>query len=470
MSKKLRRTFFYVFLGIFIILAGSIVLYAQGYGFSWQKKSLVATGAFYFKSQPKEANIVINHKFQGKTNKVIKRLLPKEYEIEITKPGYHSWEKILEIKPKLVTAAKNILLIKKEPEINVISNNIDYFSVSPNQKNLVYLTKKTPSHSVLKLINLVDYTEKQIYPPLENGSSLLELRNISRISWANDNKKILLIFPDNRYYLLQLSSQSPLAAWTQEDSVKIINIKELVRTLSGYAIYNIHNLRFHPQDSNKLYFQNNKQLYALNTSENSLDLVASEISAFNVYENNIIYTRSLGAYKTNLEGSSLGKLFEIPFSQSQQEFEIISDNLLTINDHLYFFDPQTEILEKIVEQVKAVKFSEYNRIFSWQNEHEIGLIWLEKNYQNPIREKYETETIFKTNQDIQQSLWYTKTNQHIIFYLHNEIKIIELDDRDHRNTAVIASLEEVKNLTYNQWNDKLYGLNNEQLFEIEIGN
>ncbi len=470
MTKKFRRTIFYIFLGLFIILALGIVLYAQGYGFSWQKKSLVTTGAFYFKSQPKEAQIIINDKPRGETNKFIKRLLPKEYKIEISKQGYHSWQKKLEIKPKLVTAAKNILLIKKNPEINFVAkNDIKYFSISPSRKNLAYLTPETTTSSVLKLLNLADGTEKQIYPPLENGKSLLKLKNISEISWSDDSKNILLTFSDNRYYLLQLPTQN-LLTWNKQDAVKIININELIRALSGYAIYDIHNLHFNPQDSSKIYFLANNQLYVINLNENSLESIISEISTYTVYKNILLYIRSQGVYKTNLEGSSLGKLFEIPLSQSKQNLEIISDNLLTINSRLYFFNPQTEILEKIASNIEEANFSEDGQIFFWKNKNKIGVIWMEANYQDPTREKYEIEAVIETEKDIQQTFWYPETNQHLIFYSNNSLKIIELDDRDQRNIMTIANLEKASNLVYNQWNSKIYGLNNNRLFEIKMSN
>jgi len=97
MTRRVRRFIFYIFLGLFIILAFVVVLYAQGYSFDWQKKSLVATGAFYFKSYPEKAKIYLDNEYKGKTNKFIKRLIPKKYDIKISKPGYHDWKKTLVI-------------------------------------------------------------------------------------------------------------------------------------------------------------------------------------------------------------------------------------------------------------------------------------------------------------------------------------------------------------------------------------
>ena len=45
--------------------------------------------------------------------------MPKEYQVKIIKQGYHPWQKKLRIESKLVTEAKNILLIPLNPEIKI---------------------------------------------------------------------------------------------------------------------------------------------------------------------------------------------------------------------------------------------------------------------------------------------------------------------------------------------------------------
>ena len=93
MTKRSRRIIFYFLLLLFIILAPSIIFYALGYNFDFDKKIFIATGGIYLKSYPSNAETYINDKFSGETSKFIKRLLPKIYEIKITKEDYYSWQK-----------------------------------------------------------------------------------------------------------------------------------------------------------------------------------------------------------------------------------------------------------------------------------------------------------------------------------------------------------------------------------------
>ncbi len=195
MTKKTRRFIFYTFFILFVIIALIIIFYAQGFDFDWQTKSLFKGGAFYFKSYPKEADIYINNQYQGRTNKFIKRLLPKEYSVKISKSNYQDWQKTMEVKSKLVTEAKNVFLIKNNLSLNLVTkNDVKYFSFSPNNKRVVYLTGPTPA---LHLIDITNNTDSQIY-------IAPELNKLADILWSPDEEKILLSFSGNKYYFLSI--------------------------------------------------------------------------------------------------------------------------------------------------------------------------------------------------------------------------------------------------------------------------
>src|SRR4030042_5390440 len=104
MTKKTRTILFLALLFIFILLAPSIIFYSFGYRFNFETKAIVKTGAFYFKVLPKSAQISIvpldnkgNFIEEKRTLKktdfffgaaLIENLLPKKYQVEITKDGF----------------------------------------------------------------------------------------------------------------------------------------------------------------------------------------------------------------------------------------------------------------------------------------------------------------------------------------------------------------------------------------------
>lgn len=113
MSHLTRRLLFYSLVMVFVLGTPPTILYATGYSFDWQKKALVPTGGFYLKSLPSDAAILIDGQNKKTTPRLVSRLLPKTYHVEIIKEGFFSWQKDLAIEPKLVTEVRNIILFPK---------------------------------------------------------------------------------------------------------------------------------------------------------------------------------------------------------------------------------------------------------------------------------------------------------------------------------------------------------------------
>jgi len=152
---------------------------------------------------------------------------------------------------------------------------------------------------------------------------------------------------------------------------------------------------------------------------------------------------------------------------SKEIIKIINDKILIIDKNFYFFNRDTETLEKIAQGVEDISFSNDNKKLFWQTKNEIGVIWLESISEEPQQKKYETEIIIKALKNINQAIWYSETNQHIIFVIDNDIKITELDSRDKRNTINISSAKNPK-VFYNDKNNKLYILSEKKLRQIEF--
>lgn len=118
MNKRTRTILFFIFTFLFILTAPSVIFYSQGYRFDFAAKKIVQVGGFYFKVAPRSAQVSLNGKIKTTTSlftssSLIENLLPKTYAVEISKDGYYSWQKTLEVKERQVTEAKNITLIPK---------------------------------------------------------------------------------------------------------------------------------------------------------------------------------------------------------------------------------------------------------------------------------------------------------------------------------------------------------------------
>lgn len=175
MTRRTRRIIFYLFLITFIVLAPLIILYARGYSFDWEEKTIVDTGGIYLKTHPSRAEIYVNDKAKGKTAKFIRRLIPKTYEIKITKEDYHPWQKELIVESGLVAKADDILLVPFNPKISLVSeaekiysevysaikNPAKEFLLSKN--NLYQYEDSIPSFLISNVLNYAVYKNGILY-------------------------------------------------------------------------------------------------------------------------------------------------------------------------------------------------------------------------------------------------------------------------------------------------------------------
>ena len=145
MSRGLRTFIFIFFVAVFVIAAPSLVLYAQGYRLNLPlepgKKLIVMTGGFFIKTNPKQADVLINGSLAGQTDfffgsALVENLLPRQYRVEIKKTGYRPWEKNLSINEKEVTEARNITLFPTKIDFSTVEKNIDGILLSPDGQKI----------------------------------------------------------------------------------------------------------------------------------------------------------------------------------------------------------------------------------------------------------------------------------------------------------------------------------------------
>ncbi|HRY52602.1 MAG TPA: PEGA domain-containing protein [Candidatus Portnoybacteria bacterium] len=175
MTRLTRRLLFYSLVLIFILATPPTILYATGYSFDWQKKAITATGGFYLKSLPEEATILIDGQNKKTTPRLVSRLLPKSYSVEIAKEGFHSWQKELTIEPKLVTEARNIILFPNTLLPEKISDNVT--STIPE-----WLTPSAEKQSYLQAQNIASSSAAW----LNKGPDIFYLDKTSLILYRQD--------------------------------------------------------------------------------------------------------------------------------------------------------------------------------------------------------------------------------------------------------------------------------------------
>jgi len=409
MIYKKRIALFLILIFLFLLITPLVVFYSFGWRFDWKTKKIVEPGIFYFKVWPKSANLYLNGKLEKKTDyffgsALIENLKPAKYNVEIKKEGFHSWQKNLEIKKRKVTEVKNIFLVPENPKFTLIANNIERFFISPDKKNII-LKEETSEGWNLNLFQIENkikkylVSEKDIINREKSKEKKVELVDLK---FSLDFKKILLELKLNektQYYLLEIEKTPPIL--TPLGSLKNPESFFLPPSIS---------------DINK---------------ENS-------IIDFTVFNKDVYYLEKQGfLFKDN------ERLNILPFEikpEKKYKITVSNSNIALMEDNtLYLFDKENQSFIKIFQPVKSFEFSLDKKKLVFYNDHEIWVLFLEKNYDEPQKEKNEKVFINRFSEKVNNVFWYT--NHYLIFNTEDKVKIAEIDDRDKINIVDLAEFK-----------------------------
>ncbi|MFH1551483.1 MAG: PEGA domain-containing protein [bacterium] len=321
MTHRARRVFLCATILFFILATPSVLLYAWGYTFDWESKKLVLTGGIYLKSIPKKAKVELDNKITKETPVFIKRLLPKYYQIKVSKQGFHSWQKKLKIESKLVTEVKNILLIPLNPEIEVINENIPInFSLkeflSQKESNDIFyiqipsyiLYKTDKNNSFQEQISLTPLPQNQTYEIFASKDKRIAvLSNTNQLYLLNPETKIFELisqdvkgvrFSDNNKKMLYFTDSEIWIHFLQDKDSKemITRISQKIKQAIWYGVTNEH-IIFTTDKEMKIIELDNRN------EKNTVDILKSNIQeiAYNNEDESIYFIKEKELLKMSLK-------------------------------------------------------------------------------------------------------------------------------------------------------------------------
>jgi hypothetical protein len=252
MTLQTRRLIFWGLVIIFLIITPLIIAYGLGYSFDWQKKTFIETGSFYFASSPTGGIIYINNKASGKTNKYIKHLLPREYEIAIKKDGYWPWEKRLKIESGIVTEARNILLVPQNPKIEMVQKNI-----APNFSLSAFTLTETEKQKIEQASTTANVLLKNAPYQLANDDIFyLKIPDYilykTNLSGMEKQQMSLESLPVDSYKISVSSDEKSVAALGKTGRLFLLNADQ--RIFEEITADNIKNIQFSPDNKKLLYY------------------------------------------------------------------------------------------------------------------------------------------------------------------------------------------------------------------------
>jgi len=289
--KKQRRHSFMLYLGyVLIVVAGTtLVLLYEAYGFGLGKGgTVIQNGLIYLSSQPNPANVSVNGKLQSNSTNTALTLPEGIYNVQLTKSGYRTWDRNIEVDGGTIESFTYPLLIPSK----LTTTSVKSYSTQPilatqslNRKTLLIQQPGSSNN-----FDLYDMTNPSLAPThISLPSNILSSPSSSEswqlISWANDNQHVLLnhIFDGKNEYVL----------FDTNDPTKSVNLSQ---TLSGvsYTSISLDNFAY---DKYYLFNSSGGVLMTddLNSPTNPTTILNNVISYDTYNGNTVLYSTTTGA-------------------------------------------------------------------------------------------------------------------------------------------------------------------------------
>jgi len=441
MTKRTRNTIFYALCAVFAAVGTLVVFYAQGWRLDFETFGLRKVGGIYLRSFPEDALVFINDKKVDKNPGLLDRgrfignLFPKNYKISFVGEDYLDWTEHVQVNPSLVSEIKYAVLVPKNSEsaaTGTVKNfwtNGDRLIISPGNTPLLFNGEKIKGSKVI----------------LQNGGSNIVLTESNS---------------PQTYFINYLSGNTPTST--------ILNQKLID---SGIQPSNIKEMIKDSDSGNQAILRTADKIFSLdlrNSGISKLVSSSSTISEMAVSPSWIVWASA--DYKTGKsvltfynrssrsvqsETNIAGKLTKL-FFRNDDELGILQGDggLYTISSG---GEPQ-----KLASDVRDFEFSPSgDRVAALENQAlEIFAFNREKDY---WRFRLPAQAgLPSTTEKIERVEWY-KDENHIFIIYPDEIKFLDINDKNLENFPTIASGSNAK---YDAKSNTLYFVKENQLRKI----
>ena len=385
MALKYRFLLIALGLMIFVVVSPVLILFARGYKINFKTWEIVKTGSLVIRTEPNRADIYLDDKIQeSDTPATLRFLLPKDYNVTVSKDDYQSWTKRLNIQEEIVTWA------------NLNREYITLFLKNPQRENtkLTQTVAQEPFHN-----RLVFVSDDKLYLVKTEGGDVEDIQE--NANWLNNKNNAQLLSQENLYYLLAMGRSLP---FTPDE---ILNLKKI------------------QAGDNRTVLLTGKTLTVLNR-QNQITLMVPNVIDF-VLENNdlwLIETSSLRLVNLNNNSPDLIRT-ALPLNNSGKLIRGDGRIFMIISNTLYVV---SEKLDRIADGVAQAYWDNNSKQLIYGNDHEIFIF-------NPT--SFRSDLILRSSSTVSNAVLNGQTG-YVFFTNEGKIKAVEIDGRDHRNIYTIT--------------------------------
>jgi len=251
-----------------LLLSYIIVLYAQGYKYSFSEGKFLRTGAISLKVNT-DAKVFLNDELEGGTSFFnrsfsVDRLLPGTYRLSVQKDNFSPWQKTITVEEGFVSDFSRIILLPEEgEEEKELFNEVDtlFKKIEPFptlQPTPIPRTKISPSPTpeikdsyILDVKNkiLLQNIDQRLEKIADNVVGFRLSENKNKITWWTSNE-LWVIWLNNTDYqpfykkgdkelITRFSIQIQNGSWFRGEDHLVLELERLDSRNRPYSIYQV---------------------------------------------------------------------------------------------------------------------------------------------------------------------------------------------------------------------------------------
>lgn len=447
MQGKLRVMLFLLFVASFLAASGSVLFYAFGYRFNFERGIFVYGGSITLKSNPVEISVRIDDTLipSGELDQLnqsyhITGIIPGEHSIEVSAPGYQSWRKRVIVRSGVSNEFWNITLPRQNYDAERYSDTDGFTRYFQSPEPTVFAGIRE-TENIVQII--MRDTEAEANETLfVRSDTRFDLASHENLEWSPAGDQIVFpVFFENARHVMTVDIE------TRET-------RDLSQEISQFSMLRP---RWNPEIKQSLLYLADNNLYRLDLTPSETPLapilLASDIITYDLSGSDIYLYRKDGTLSFFDAGSQVPEpriIASLPETAEYQEGStlIVYDEyriaLISSDGALLFFNDsleETSFKTLAAENITGVQFSDDGKKLLFFSDHDISVYFIQEWEVQPKRAAEDIWQISRFADTISSVQW-TKDYEHVLYLKNNKVFVAELDNRDQRNIHTLMSFNQ----------------------------
>lgn len=446
MQGKLRIALFLLFVASFLAASGSILFYAFGYRFNFERGIFVYGGSITLKSNPVEISVRIDDALipSGELDQLnqsyhITGIIPGEHSIEVSAPGYQSWRKRVIVRSGVSNEFWNITLPRQSYDAERYSGTEGFTRYFQSPEPTVFAGIRESGDMIEIMMRDTEAEANEIL--FARSGTRFDLAPHENLEWSPTGDQIVFpVFLNNDRHIMTINTE------TKET-------RDLSQELGEFSMLRP---RWNPEIKRSLLYITDNNLYRLDLTDLKTPLspilLASDIITYDLSGSDIYLYRkdgTLSFFDANSQAPEPRIIVSISEAADYQEGStlVVYDEyriaLISSDGALLFFNDsleETSIRTLATRDITGVQFSDDGKKLLFFSDNDISVYFIQKWEVQPKREQ---EDIWQINRfaDLISSVQWAKDYEHVLYQKNAKVYVAELDNRDQRNIHALMGFD-----------------------------